>query len=221
LCNDQGISLGANVLANIENTNKDLEPVDDVFLGLEVEYDLNIFKGYNIIDYNDSKVAKLLNDGHVIGLFQGRSEQGQRGLGNRSLLAHPNHEGILDKVNKIKKREWYRPFACSVLDDQKEKYFNCNFKSPYMLYVFEGKHKLKNIASITNKSRIQTVDKGMRFYDIINEFFKLSKIPYVLNTSLNIPGDPLVENMADLKYMLDNTDLKYVYLPDINKLITK
>tara|TARA_R100000353_G_scaffold74982_1_gene57087 strand:- start:267 stop:1811 length:1545 start_codon:yes stop_codon:yes gene_type:complete len=221
LCNDQGISLGANVLANIENTNKDLEPVDDVFLGLEVEYDLNIFKGYDIVDYNDSKVAKLLNDGHVIGLFQGRSEQGQRGLGNRSLLAHPNYEGILDKVNKIKKREWYRPFACSVLDDQKEKYFNCDFKSPYMLYVFEGKHKLKNIASITNKSRIQTVDKGMRFYDIINEFFKLSKIPYVLNTSLNIPGDPLVENMADLKYMLDNTDLKYVYLPDINKLITK
>lgn len=85
MCNDQGISLGANVLANIENTNKDLEPVDNVFLGLEVEYNLNIFKGYNIVDYNDSKVAKLLNDGHVIGLFQGRSEQGQRGLGNRSL----------------------------------------------------------------------------------------------------------------------------------------
>ena len=100
-------------------------------------------------------------------------------------------------------------------------------ESPHMMYVFDLKKNKKNILtsglSKDNKSRIQTVSRknNLLFYDLIYSFFQITKIPLVVNTSLNLPGEVLVETLFDLKKLFENSPLKYIYLPEIKKLIIK
>ena len=98
-------------------------------------------------------------------------------------------------------------------------------ESPYMMYVFKIKKEgvLQTGLSKNNDSRIQTVSKknNLHYYNLIKAFDKLTNIPILINTSLNLPGEVLVETMQDLKDLFDNSQLNYIYLPEIGKMIKK
>ena len=216
---DFGLSLGlANHYLNNSISN------DQIYLGIPQDVNVKLFFNYDVVDISPGDVAKiLLND--PVAIFQSRSEQGQRGLGNRSLLMNPMHKDAHNKLNEIKKREWFRPFACSVLQEKADEWFDMQGikESPHMMYVFKCKKKLKAGMAKDNNSRIQTVKKSdnLHYYNVLKEFDKLTKIPIVINTSLNLPGEVLVETMQDLKELFERSKLKFIYLPEINKLIKK
>ena len=220
---DAGISLGAlnhEVGYKIKN--------DTIYLGIKQNINTDLFLKYTIKTVEPYEVAQILQEDPVA-IFQSRSEQGQRGLGNRSLLMNPSHPQAQEKLNEIKKREWYRPFACSILQEEARNWFDMKglSESPYMMYVFNLLESKKNILksgiSKNNTSRIQTVTKSnnQNYYNLIKSFYKLTNIPLVINTSLNLPGEVLVETMYDLYNLFNNSPLKYIYLPEINKIIIK
>jgi predicted NodU family carbamoyl transferase len=220
LCTDQGISLG---LAK-KYLKKDFK-FNHVYLGIEPKYNLMLLNEFKIIDVTENEVSEILIN-NPVGIFQGKSEQGQRGLGNRSLLGNPFDKNIKYKINKIKKRDWYRPFAASVLEEDAKEYFNMlKENSPFMLFTFDVNKKyvdlLSSVSSVKKNCRVQTVTKNnnINFYNLLKCFKIKNKHSIVLNTSLNLPGLPLVENLNDLLYLLKNSGLKYVYLPDVKKLI--
>tara|TARA_R100000149_G_C5878853_1_gene143169 strand:+ start:974 stop:2317 length:1344 start_codon:yes stop_codon:yes gene_type:complete len=219
---DFGLSLGA---ANYFLDNKIVNK--EVYLGIPQELDTSIFSKYNIVDVSSEEIAKILLE-EPVAIFQSRSEQGQRGLGNRSLLMNPTHKNAHDKLNEIKKREWFRPFACSILEEKASEWFDMTIeRSPHMMYVFDLKKEkygiLKAGLAIDKKSRIQTVAKqdNLHYYNLLKSFEKLTDIPVLLNTSLNLPGEVLVETMEDMKELFIKSKLKYIYFPEINKLIKK
>ena len=141
-------------------------------------------------------------------------------------MGNPLDDKILDKINNIKKREWYRPFACTVLEENASELFNIgvNETSPYMMFVYKSKDdRLKNVCSVDNYSRIQTLNRQFhtKYYDLISAFKRLTKLPAVLNTSLNLPSRVICEDTNDLYFMMNNSSLKYCYLSDQNKLLWK
>jgi predicted NodU family carbamoyl transferase len=217
---DFGLSLGA---ANYYLENKIIN--DEIYLGIPQDIDASIFSKYNIIDTTPDEVAEILLK-EPVAIFQSRSEQGQRGLGNRSLLMSPLHKDSHDRLNKIKKREWFRPFACSVLKEKAKEWFEMPIEeSPHMMYVFKIKKENALTAglSINNDSRIQTVSEkdNSHFYNLIKAFDELVNVPILINTSLNLPGEVLVETMQDLKELFESSELNYIYLPEIGKIIKK
>jgi len=213
---DFGISLGA----ALHFTDNKVKPLKHICSGFTPDFNLNLFESKKT---NPKEVAKILKK-EPIAIFSGKSEQGQRGLGFRSLLANPMQKGILNKINKIKKREWYRPFACTVIEEEAHKYFDINQgeSSPYMMFVYKCKNKnLDTVCSVDGFSRIQTLNKTFhpKFYQLIKEFKKIAFVPVVLNTSLNLPGRVLCEDSNDLLYLMENSNLKYCYLSDQDRLI--
>jgi len=220
---DFGISLGS---ANYVLKNK--LTIENIYLGIPQKLNLENFYNYKIVDTSYEEVSKILLE-EPVAIFQSRSEQGQRGLGNRSLLMSPLHQEAQGKLNNIKKREWYRPFACSILQEEVKKWFDMKNKeeSPYMMYLFKLLDNkiniLKSGIAIDNTSRVQTVKKSNNehFYNLLKSFNKLTNVPILINTSLNLPGEVLVETIDDLLYFINNSKLKYIYLPEIQKLIIK
>jgi carbamoyltransferase len=180
-----------------------------------------------------SEVAKQILNQKAIGWFQGRMEFGPRSLGNRSILADPRSFEMQKNLNlKIKYRESFRPFAPSVLKEKTKEWFDIEVESPYMLFVadikkdkkinvqnlenYKGLDKLKltrsMIPSVTHvdySARIQTVDKKVneRFYNLINEFYKLSECPILINTSFNVRGEPIVCTPIDAFHCFMGTEL--------------
>ena len=163
----------------------------------------NTFLGYNIKGkYPTQNVLNELLKGNIVGVASGRAEYGPRALGNRSLLADPRGDDIKDKVNKIKKRQEFRPFAPAVLEEHAHEIFDMPVrKSQYMQFVANCKYpkKYPAICHVDGTSRVQTVSKddNPNFYNLINEFYKQTGCPMVLNTSLNIKGQPIVNNYLD------------------------
>jgi carbamoyltransferase len=147
------------------------------------------------------RVVSLLAKNKVVGWFRGRMEFGPRALGARSILANPKPKWMKDRVNEIKRREAFRPFAGSVLQEKVHEYFEVperNHYSPFMIFTFKvRKDKMKNIRAITHADgtcRIQTVnsrDNGI-YYELIREFYRITGIPVILNTSFNLKGEPIV-----------------------------
>lgn len=169
----------------------------------------------------------LLIDNKIVSVFQGRSESGRRALGNRSIIANPGSEKMKDMINeKVKHRQWYRPFAPSVLEDHGEEWFQNYFPSPYMGFVFKFKSeklgKAPAIEHLDGTARIQTVNKSQneKYYNLINSFYEKSKIPMVLNTSFN-DREPIVENPEDSIKCFLGTDIDYLYFADHEILVEK
>jgi predicted NodU family carbamoyl transferase len=220
---DFGLSLGA--AAYHENLHLKYMPMKNIYLGLSADLNTDIFSKYKITRTSYREVSKLVTKDPVA-IFQSKSEQGQRGLGNRSLLLDINAPNALKKMNEIKKREWYRPFACSILEEDASTWFNTKGKtSPYMMFVFKSKKpKLtKNVTCVNNTSRIQTVafSQNFHFHNLLKTHKKFFKKPLLLNTSLNLPGHTLVESLSDLLYLFESTKLKYIYIPEKEILISK
>ena len=164
----------------------------ETFAGKEYEYN----EGEQV---NYKEVAQAIADGKIVGWFQGKSESGNRALGNRSILADPRNPDIKDIINHtIKMREDFRPFAPAVLEEHYKEYFDTRLPSPYMSRICKVKSdKVPGITHIDNTARIQTVNKEFneKFYNVINEFYKLTGVPMLLNTSLNIRRMPMVNTV--------------------------
>lgn len=151
---------------------------------------------------NPHAIARMLADGKVVGLFHGRSEFGPRALGNRSILADPRRAEIKDYINsQVKQREWFRPLAPSVMSEFRYEWFECEDESPFMLLIAKVKkpEMIPAVSHIDETARVQTVAMGENpyFYSILSEFFALTDVPVLLNTSMNGNGEPLVETPND------------------------
>ena len=161
------------------------------------------------------KVSHLIADGNIVGWYQGRMEWGPRALGNRSISADPRHGDMKNILNeKIKHRESFRPFAPSILEEYAFEYFDIDTPSPYMLMVAPVK-KPKNIPAVTHvdgTGRLQTVSKDSNplYYDLINEFYKITGIPVIINTSMNVMGEPIVNTPEEAYQMIVKTDMDYL-----------
>jgi carbamoyltransferase len=167
------------------------------------------------------RVARLLAKNKVVGWFRGRMEFGPRALGARSILANPKPKWMKDRVNEIKRREAFRPFAGSVLQEKVYEYFEVpekNHYSPFMIFAFKvRKEKIKYINAITHADgtcRIQTVnlrDNGI-YYKLIKEFYKITNIPVILNTSFNLKGEPIVCKPEEAYEDFIKTNMDYLVL---------
>ncbi|GAB4483823.1 MAG: carbamoyltransferase [Thermodesulfovibrionales bacterium] len=142
-----------------------------------------------------AKVARLLAEGKVVGLFQGGMEFGPRALGNRSILADPRRPEMKDTINrKVKFREYFRPFAPAVLQEDAREYFSLDRPSPYMLVTAPVRsEKIPAVTHYDGSARVQTVARGTNpgLHALLTEFRKLTGVPVLLNTSLNIRGEPI------------------------------
>ena len=152
--------------------------------------------------YDDNELivraGRDISDGAVMGWFQGRMEFGPRALGNRSIVVDPRRADMKDILNdRIKKREPFRPFAPSILDERVGDFFEQTHPAPTMLMVYqiktERRAQIPAVTHVDGSGRLQTVTPELnpRYYDLISEFDKLSGVPVVLNTSFN-ENEPIV-----------------------------
>lgn len=161
------------------------------YLGTDIKGELDI----------DSIISDLL-EGKVVAVANGRAEFGPRALGNRSLLCDPRGPDAKARMNTIKKREQFRPFAPAVLAEHANTYFDMPVtESPYMQFVARCQHPdmLPGICHVDNTSRVQTVsyNDNLKFRELLEAWYSISGCPILMNTSLNIKGEPLVNNRAD------------------------
>ena len=160
------------------------------------------FLGYDIDRPFDMEgcLNALLN-GQIVGVANGRAEFGPRALGNRSLIADPRGPHIKDAMNEIKKRQKFRPFAPMVIHDVAHEYFNMSASSPFMQFVARVKdpQSFPAICHHDNSARVQTIqpDFNPRMYELLNRFYQKTGCPILVNTSLNIKGEPLVNTWDD------------------------
>lgn len=192
-CYDGGLSLGCIALALLKN-QIDLPTIDD-FPYIQTDVKVEDPSKETI-----QKVAELLSQGKIVGWYQGHGEIGPRALGNRSILINPSIKNAKDILNtRVKHREHWRPFAPSILEEHAEEWFDIP-KSKYMMFACRIKPNKKHLVpSVVHKdltSRIQTVSKtdNIFYRKLIQEFFSLTGIPLLLNTSLNDGGGPIVGN---------------------------
>ena len=158
------------------------------------------YLGYNIErDINPKEVVDYLMKNKVCGVANGRAEFGPRALGNRSLLGDVRYD-IKDTVNKIKQRELFRPFAPAILEEYADEYFD-GHKNEYMQYTCNAKHDYKSVIHVDGTSRCQVVKKDCQsvIRPILEEYFERTGIPMLLNTSLNIKGQPILNDERDVE----------------------
>ena len=184
---------------------------------------------FNVYDIKPENVAKLISENNIVTIFQGRSEAGPRALGNRSILYNPTDPNGKDFVNKVKNREWFRPFAGTVLKEKAHEYFDMAGleESPFMMYamdVWPDKQEIiKAITHVDGTCRIQTVteEQNPHYYKLIQEFEKITGVPILFNTSFNLAGDPLVETIEDALETMLKSEMKYMYVPELGYLLEK
>ena len=163
------------------------------------------------------KTAKLIADDNVVGWYQGRMEWGPRALGNRSILANPRNPEMKDILNeKIKHREIFRPFAPSILEEFSSEYFDIDVPSPYMLLVAKVKKPdvIPAVTHIDGTGRLQTVSKTVNplYHELISEFNKITGVPVIINTSMNVRGEPIVNTPKEAFSMILKTDMDYLVM---------
>ena len=182
---------------------------------------------YEVTDVSYDDVAALIREGNIVTIFQGKSEGGPRALGNRSILFDPTIKDGKDIVNTVKNREWFRPFACSIKKEHVNEWFDLQGRkeTPHMMYAVkchEGiEEKIPSVIHVDGTCRIQTVteEQNEHYYNLINAFQKITDVPILFNTSFNLGGDPLVETIDDAIDTLSRSDIEYMYLPEIGKLV--
>ncbi len=178
----------------------------------------NPFLGHNIEgEYPVDKIIKELKENKMVGVANGRAEFGPRALGNRSLLADPRGPEVKDLVNAIKKRQKFRPFAPAILEEDVHEYFTLPTavkNTPYMQFTAACTHgkDFPAIIHYDNTSRVQTVSKSDNegFYELLKAWKKETGCPMLLNTSLNIKGQPIVNDVEDGKAFTKKYGVKVV-----------
>ena len=177
------------------------------------------------IKYTD--VIDLVLKQNIVGLFQGKSEGGPRALGNRTLMFDPRNVDAKKIVNKVKKREWYRPFAGTILLEYAKEWFYMEGldESPFMMYAMKVKENkidlIPGIIHVDKTCRIQTVtqEQNYHYYNLIKCFYEKTGVPILFNTSFNLGGKTLVYTENDAIGTLQQSMIEYIYLPEKEKII--
>jgi len=214
--NDCGIALGMML-----NSLKPNEAYDSTYSGTNL-LDIDSLGTYiqNSAFYtktrrvNIEKLAKDIESGKIIGVARDRAEHGPRALGNRSIICNPIISNMKEVLNdKVKHREWYRPFAPVVRLEDVNKYFEWNKESKWMSFCpqvkEEWKLKLPSITHVDGTARVQTVTKEQNpwLYELLTEFEKLTGVGVLLNTSFNVDGKPILSTIKDAFTILEKTQL--------------
>lgn len=211
-------------------TRMNIEEIENLYLG--TEYTIRLDDLVNFIDSGDGtysvktpkninlEVAKLLSEDKIVARFSGRMEFGARALGNRSILANPQNIGNINRINDlIKKRDFWMPFAATILSEDAERYIDNEkqSKSPFMAMAFKVKPVGQKdlIAAIHSRDktiRPQLLEKGVNddYRELILEFRRLTGIGGVLNTSFNLHGEPNVESSKDALQTFQKSGLEYL-----------
>ena len=236
ISSDAGTAIGAALLIwhDIKKDSKIDYTKTGLYLGLDYSYSdsdiTSVAEKYNglVKECNYEDIIDIMQEKNIVALFQGKSEAGPRALGNRSLLFNPTFEDGKDFVNAVKRREYFRPFAGSILEEDVHEWFDLRGmdNSPYMMYAvncqpgIEG--KIPAIIHVDGTCRIQTVNReqNLHYYELIKAFKNRTGVPIVFNTSFNLGGEPLVETLDDAVRTLADSDIEYLFLPEYNKLIT-
>jgi carbamoyltransferase len=206
--------------------------IENVYVGPSYSRDeIKKFLDTKNIEYDEldntlviEKCAKLISEGNVVGWYQGKMEWGPRALGNRSILADPRRKEMKDILNeKIKHRESFRPFAPSILEEHYSEYFDIDISSPYMLMVAPVKKpdKIPAVTHVDGTSRVQTVSKNSNplYHKLISKFYEFTGVPVIINTSMNVRGEPIVNTPEQAYNMLTKTDMDYLFMQ--NFMVTR
>jgi len=224
--NDVGLHFGAACYGAHQHHQEVVLPKNIALLGREYndeeiekeikEYDYHKFESIGeVCKFTTSQLAQ----NKIIAWFQNRSEFGARALGSRSLLMNPSPKENKDIMNhRVKHREYWRPFAGIILEEHLSEYFEEDYISPYMLYSLTVKEdKIPEIAAITHEDktcRIQTIteDYQPETTQLLREYYDLTGIPVVLNTSFNDNGEPIVESPKDAVNAFNNLDIDFLVM---------
>jgi carbamoyltransferase len=231
ISNDAGTAMGAALLVH-HSLNKDSEIkgyAESLYLGPVQEETtdkiIEISKKYGATALYDGQTPKdaidLIMKGHIVTLFQDRCENGPRALENRSILFDPRSLDGKDYVNKVKHREYFRPFAGSILHEFAHEWFDMRGleESMHMMYAMNCQpgveEKIPAIIHIDGTCRIQTVKEHQNpiYYEMIKEFYDQTGVPILFNTSFNLGGEPLVETIDDAVRTLKESEIEYLYIP--------
>jgi carbamoyltransferase len=238
IAHDGGTAIGAAKLFwHLGSKSSEIKPQTSLYYGPEystdeVKYAIDAHVKQDLIEFETvsyDDVAKLISEENIVSMYQGRSEAGPRALGNRSILFDPRVHDGKDIVNTVKGREWFRPFAATVIKESANDWFDMAGleESPFMMYAVNvAADKIKKIPSVCHVDdtcRVQTVteEQNQHYYNLISAFDKITNVPILFNTSFNLAGDPLVETIHDALGTLYRSKLKYMYLPELGVLITK
>ena len=170
----------------------------------------------------DIVVEHLLKRQQIVAIFQNHSEWGPRALGNRSILFDPTNPEAKDIVNSVKKREHYRPFACTILEEYAHEYVDMRQlkSSPYMSFAFQCTEKaLDEIPALIhcdNTCRIQTVneEQNKNYYNLIKAMYEENGVPIVFNTSFNLHGESMVETIYYAVHTCNHSEINHLYVPE-------
>jgi carbamoyltransferase len=193
----------------------------------DVEQVAEKYQATQVFEVSKTDVVKMLTDKNIITIFQGRSENGPRALGNRSILFDPRFADGKDFVNEIKHREYFRPFAGTVLAEHAAEWFDLRGmeQTPHMMYAVNCQpgveEKIPSIIHVDGTCRIQTLKKeqNAHYYELIEEFYKVTGVPVLFNTSFNLGGEALVETLDDAVRTLAYSKMEYLYLPEFGLMI--
>lgn len=224
IADDTGNSIGGALLyyhSATQDTNK--KSLQTTFFHGD-HHSLDGIKGTKItID----AVAQKLDSQKTVGLYYAMAEAGPRALGHRSILFDPRNPRAKDIVNKVKKREWYRPFAAVCLEDDAKKFFYIKdfYNSQFMTVNFEANQlaiqTIPGILHIDNTCRLQIINDATEpLYQLLLAFKNISGIGILLNTSFNLAGKPLVETPMDAIWTLENSELDYVWFPEKQVIVS-
>ena len=234
--NDAGTAIGAAYLQHhrITKDSKIKPMITDLYYGPQYEYNneeiLEVSQKYNatrVFEATHKDAVELITNKNIVALFQGKSEAGPRALGNRSILYDAREPDGKDHVNNVKHREYFRPFAGSILKEHVHDWFDLRGMddTPFMMYAVNCKdgiqERIPAIIHVDGTCRIQTVteDVNKNYYDIIKEYYNQTDCPIIFNTSFNLGGEPLVETLDDALRTLANSLIEYLYLPEYGLMI--
>lgn len=229
-CGDESNVIGALYYYNCEN-NHPVYPLEEMYLGISFKDDEieKYFSSRKFIDISITKendinqsVAQLLANGEVVARASGKNEWGARSLGNRAILAHPSHMESFYTINDlIKSRDFWMPFAPSILDSYADLYlknYNLNKSYPYaMITAYDATDR--GVAELragihqgdhTCRPQVVTADRNSSYYDLITKFKDLTGVGGLVNTSLNIHGYPLAANLQQIFFTFENSGLKHI-----------
>jgi carbamoyltransferase len=209
------------------NQLKPQEPFDATYSGLEL-FDIDALGHYIQNFYNTTttyfdinKMTDDLIDGKIIGVARGKAEHGPRALGNRSILCNPSIPDMKDILNeKVKHREWYRPFAPVVRLEDVSKYFEWEGESKWMSFCpkvkEEWRDKLTAITHVDGTARVQTVTKEDNewLYNLLTEMDRKTGVGVLLNTSFNVDGSPILSTIKEAFKILESTQMDGLLLED-------
>jgi len=170
------------------------------------------------------KIVDLLSDGNIVSVFNEKSESGRRALGNRSILADPRNPKMKDIINeKVKHRQWFRPFAPSILNEHVEEWFTTYQESPYMQFVLKFKKEKASlvpaVVHFDGTARLQTVrqEDNLWYYNFLQAWKEKTGVPIILNTSFN-DREPICENVEHAVNCFLGTEIDYLFFPEYNVL---